>query len=72
VPMSTQLEWTITTLVIGLPRQVVVQRYRRADVDLVLRERRACVAASHHIAAKHPQRLASREVVPSFHIAPIR
>lgn len=25
-PMGTQLEWTMTTLVIGLPRQVVVQR----------------------------------------------
>ncbi|CAA9349009.1 MAG: hypothetical protein AVDCRST_MAG29-2103, partial [uncultured Nocardioidaceae bacterium] len=28
-PMGTQLEWTITTLVIGLSRQVVVQRCRR-------------------------------------------
>jgi hypothetical protein len=37
-PMGTQLEWTVTTLVIGLPRQVVVQRCRRADVDLVLRD----------------------------------
>jgi hypothetical protein len=36
-PMGTQLEFTVTTLVIGLPRQVVVQRCRRADVDLVLR-----------------------------------
>jgi hypothetical protein len=27
------------TLVIGLPRQVAVQRYRRADVDLVLQGR---------------------------------
>lgn len=39
--MGTQLEWTITTLVIGLPRQAVVQRCRRADVDLVLRDERA-------------------------------
>jgi hypothetical protein len=37
-PMGTQLEFTITTLVIGLPRQVVVRRCRRADVDLVLRD----------------------------------
>ncbi len=37
-PMGTQLEWTITTLVIGLPRQVVVQRCHGADVDLVLRD----------------------------------
>ena len=37
-PMGTQLKWTLTTLVIGLPRQVVVQRCRRADVDLVLRD----------------------------------
>jgi hypothetical protein len=37
-PVGTQLEWTITTLVIGLPGQVVVQRCRRADVDLVLRD----------------------------------
>jgi len=37
-PMGTQLEFTVTTLVIGLPRQVVVQRCRRADVDLVLRD----------------------------------
>jgi len=35
-PTGTQLEWTITTLVIGLPRTVVVRRCRRADVDLVL------------------------------------
>jgi hypothetical protein len=28
---------TITTLVLGLPRQVVVQRCRRGDVDPVLR-----------------------------------
>ena len=31
-------ECTITTLIIGLPRQVVVQRCRRADVHLVLRD----------------------------------
>lgn len=37
-PTGTQLEWTITTLVIGLPRQVVVHRCRRSDVDLVLRD----------------------------------
>ena len=37
-PMGTQLEWTITTLVIGLARQVVVQQCRRTDVDLVLRD----------------------------------
>ena len=37
-PTGTQLEWTVTTLVIGLPRQVVVQRCNRADVDLVLRD----------------------------------
>jgi hypothetical protein len=37
-PMGTQVEVTITTLVIGLPRQVVVQRCDRADVDLVLRD----------------------------------
>lgn len=37
-PTGTQLEWTITTLVIGLPRTVVVQRCSRADVDLVLRD----------------------------------
>jgi hypothetical protein len=37
-PMGTQLEFTVTTLVIGLPRQVVVPRCRRADVDLVLRD----------------------------------
>ena len=28
-PMGIQLEWTITTLVIGLPRQMVLQRCRR-------------------------------------------
>lgn len=33
-PMGTQVEFTVTTLVIGLPRQVVVQRCRQADVDL--------------------------------------
>ena len=38
LPIGTQLEFTITTLVIGFPRQVVVQRCRRADVDLVLRD----------------------------------
>jgi hypothetical protein len=32
---GTQLEFTITMLVIGLPRQVVVRQRRRADVDLV-------------------------------------
>lgn len=37
-PTDTQLEWTVTTLVIGLPRTVVVQRCRRVDVDLVLRD----------------------------------
>ncbi len=37
-PMGTQLEFTVTTLVVGLPRQVVVQRCKRADVDLVLRD----------------------------------
>ncbi len=37
-PMGTQLEFVITSLVIGLPRQVVAQRCRRADVDLVLRD----------------------------------
>jgi hypothetical protein len=37
-PMGTQLEFTITTLVIGLPRPVVVQRCMRADVDQVLRD----------------------------------
>jgi hypothetical protein len=37
-PMGAQLEFVITTLVIGLPRRVVVQRCRRADVDLVLRD----------------------------------
>jgi hypothetical protein len=31
--MGTQFELTVTTLVIGLPRQVVVQRCRRADVE---------------------------------------
>jgi len=35
---GTRLEFTVTTLVIGLPRQVVGQRCRRADVDLVLRD----------------------------------
>lgn len=40
--MGTQLEFTITTLVIGLPRQVVVQRCRRAEVDLVLRDEGRC------------------------------
>jgi hypothetical protein len=34
--MRTQLDSTVTTLVIGLPRHVVVQRCRRTDVDLVL------------------------------------
>ena len=48
-PMGTQLEFTITTLVIGLPRQVVVQRCRRADVDLVLRGRRGGVAAASRV-----------------------
>jgi hypothetical protein len=43
--MGTQLEFTITTLVIGLLRQVVVQRCRRADVDLVLRGPKDGVAA---------------------------
>ena len=33
-PMGTQVTWTVTTLVIGLPPQVVVQRCRRADVDV--------------------------------------
>jgi hypothetical protein len=37
-PLDTQLEFNITTLVIGLPRQVVVQRCNQADVDLVLRD----------------------------------
>ena len=37
-PMGTQLEFTVTTPVIGLPRQVLVQRCSRADVDLVLRD----------------------------------
>ncbi len=37
-PTGIQLEWTITTLVIGLPRQVVVQRCSQDDVDLVLRD----------------------------------
>jgi hypothetical protein len=36
-PTGTQFEWTITTL-LGLPHQVVVQRCRRADVGLVLRD----------------------------------
>ena len=36
-PLGTQLDWTIMTLVIALLLQVVVQRCRRADVDLVLR-----------------------------------
>ena len=36
--MGTQLEFTVTTLVIGLPRQLVVQRCRRADIDLWLRD----------------------------------
>jgi hypothetical protein len=33
-PMGTQLKLTITMLVVGLPRRVVVQRCRRVDVDL--------------------------------------
>ena len=37
-PMGTQLEFTITTLFIGLPRLIAVQRCRLADVDLVLRQ----------------------------------
>jgi transcriptional regulator with XRE-family HTH domain len=37
-PTSTQLEFSITTLVIGLPRQVVVQRCRRSHVGLVVRD----------------------------------
>jgi len=37
-PTSNTLDFTITTPVIGLPRTVVVQRCRRADVDLVLRD----------------------------------
>lgn len=36
--MGTHLEFSVTTLVIGLPRQVVAQRCRRADVDLALRD----------------------------------
>ena len=32
------LEWTVTALVIGLPREVVVQRCARAEVDLVVRD----------------------------------
>jgi hypothetical protein len=32
-PMGTPLGLTITTLGIGLPHEVVVQRCRRADVD---------------------------------------
>ena len=38
LPLDTRLEFNITTLVIGLPRQVVVQRCNQADVDLVLRD----------------------------------
>jgi hypothetical protein len=38
VAEGTQLEFTVTTLVIRLPRQVVVPRCKRADVELVLRE----------------------------------
>lgn len=41
-PMGLQQDLTNTTLVIGLPRQVVVQRCRRADVDLVLRTTERC------------------------------
>ncbi len=37
-PTGTQLEWTVTTLVIGLARTVGVQRCSRADVDLVVRD----------------------------------
>jgi hypothetical protein len=37
-PMGRQLEFTVTTLVIGLPRQLVVQGCRRADIDLWLRD----------------------------------
>jgi len=34
-PRSNSLEWTVTTLVLGMPREVVVQRLARRDVDLV-------------------------------------
>ena len=37
-PNGTQLNFTITTPVIGLPRAVVVQRCARAEVDLVVRD----------------------------------
>ena len=40
-PVGTKLAFTVTTLVIALPRQVVVQRWGRADVDLVLQDDRA-------------------------------
>jgi hypothetical protein len=33
-PVGTQLEWTITTLVIGLPRQVVVQPRNEANLKV--------------------------------------
>jgi hypothetical protein len=36
-PTGKQLEFTVTTLVTGVPRQMVVQRCRRSAVDLVLR-----------------------------------
>ena len=41
-PIGTQLEFTVTTLGIGLPRRVVVQRCRREDVDPVLRDDGEC------------------------------
>ena len=45
-----QLEFTVTTLVIGLPRQVVVQRCRRTDVHGAARPRRR--ASSPFVAAQ--------------------
>lgn len=37
-PTGMQLEFTVTTLLVGLPRVVVVERCNRADVDLVVRD----------------------------------
>jgi len=37
-PNGTQLDFTVTVPMVGLPRTVVVQRSARADVDLLVRE----------------------------------
>ena len=45
-PMGTRLEFTVTTLVIGPPRRVVVQRCSRADGGPLFKRQRQDVAAA--------------------------